>query len=70
MDIVVLMKKSVFAFYITKYSFPHKINSQSCVINFSFTVTFKCSLINGRTAEVLFMLKGGYASKRYAEKEK
>lgn len=62
-------KKSVFAFYITRYSFLHKINSQSCVINFSFILAFKWSLTNGGTLEVLFMLKSGYVSKRIAERK-
>lgn len=59
-------KKSGFAFYMTSYSFPHQISSQPCVINFSFTLAFKWSFTNGRTPEVLFMLKGRYVSKRTA----
>lgn len=52
-------KNQIFAFYITDCLFPHKISSQSCVVNFSFTLAFKSSLINGETPEILFMLKGG-----------
>lgn len=39
------------------------------VINFSFILAFKWSLTNGGTLEVLFMLKGGYVSKRNAERK-
>lgn len=60
-------KKSGFVFYVTSYSFPHKINSQSCVINFFLLWLLSGLLINGGTPEVLCMLKGRYVSKRIAE---
>lgn len=64
-------KKSAFAFYVTRCSFIHKISSQSCIVNSSFSLAFKWSLTNGRTLEVVsfFMLNGLYVSKRWRKKK-
>ena len=62
-------KNQIFAFYITDCLFPHKISSQSCVVNFSFTLAFKLSLMNGETPEILFILKGGCVFKRIAKRK-
>ena len=61
-------KKTGFVFYITGYSFPHNIKSQSCVV-IIFILAFNWSLINGGTTEVLFMLKGIYVSKKTTERK-
>ena len=61
-------KKSGFAFYITGCLFPHKINSQSCIISFSFTLVFKCFLINENFKSFIYV-KGGCVLKRIVERK-
>lgn len=66
--IVVKVKKSGFAFYITGCLFPHKINSQSCIINFFFTLAFKCFLINENFRSFIYV-KGWVCFKKNCRKK-
>lgn len=68
-DIVVIMKKTQILHFISLVIHFYIKSIANGVINFSFTQAFKCSLINGGTPEVLFMLKGEYVSKRVAERK-